>query len=71
VVTRTSSPGWPAVVAKIDDVPVACPIGQSTPGTHECGLAEPDGEGIISRYALRELLDKLDELTALPGTTQR
>lgn len=26
-------------------------------------IPEPDGERIISRYTLRELLDKLDELT--------
>jgi len=27
-------------------------------------IPEPNGEVVITRYSLRELLDKLDELTA-------
>ncbi len=29
-------------------------------------IPEPDGERVITRYTLRDLLDKLDQLTAAP-----
>ena len=29
-------------------------------------IPEPDGERVITRYTLRELLDKLDQLTGTP-----
>ena len=29
-------------------------------------IPEPDGERVITRYTLRELLDKLDQLTGVP-----
>jgi hypothetical protein len=29
-------------------------------------IPEPDGERVITRYTLRELLDKLDQLSAAP-----
>jgi transcriptional regulator with XRE-family HTH domain len=32
-------------------------------GTWQARIPEPDGETVITRYTLRELLDKLDELT--------
>jgi hypothetical protein len=32
-------------------------------------IPEPDGERVITRYTLRELLDKLDQLTATPPGT--
>jgi hypothetical protein len=32
-------------------------------GVWQARIPEPDGERIINRYTLRELLDKLDELT--------
>ena len=38
-------------------------IGDGGFGTLQARLPEPDGERVISRYTLRELLDKLDELT--------
>jgi hypothetical protein len=38
-------------------------IGDGGFGTWQARIPEPDGERIISRYALRELLDKLDKLT--------
>ncbi len=38
-------------------------IGDFGFGVWQARIPEPDGEQIISRYTLRELLDKLDELT--------
>jgi hypothetical protein len=38
-------------------------IGDGGFGVWQARIPEPDGERIISRYALRELLDKLNELT--------
>ena len=36
-------------------------IGDGGFGVWQARIPEPDGERIISRYTLRELLDKLDE----------
>ena len=38
-------------------------IGDGGFGVWQARIPESDGERIISRYTLRELLDKLDELT--------
>ena len=38
-------------------------IGDGGFGVWQARIPEPDGERIISRYTLRELLDKLDKLT--------
>ena len=38
-------------------------IGDGGFGTWQARIPEPDGETVITRYTLRELLDKLDELT--------
>ena len=38
-------------------------IGDGGFGVWQARIPEPDGERIISRYTLCELLDKLDELT--------
>jgi hypothetical protein len=38
-------------------------IGDGGFGTWQASIPELDGETIITRYILRELLDKLDELT--------
>jgi hypothetical protein len=38
-------------------------IGDGGFGVWQARYPEPDGKWIISRYALRELLDKLDKLT--------
>jgi hypothetical protein len=38
-------------------------LGDSGFGVWQARIPEPDGERIISRYLLRELLDKLDQLT--------
>jgi len=38
-------------------------IGDGGFGVWQARITEPDGDRIISRYALRELLDKLDKLT--------
>jgi hypothetical protein len=43
-------------------------IGDGGFGVWQARIPEPDGEWIISRYALRELLDKLDKLAG-EGTT--
>ncbi|HET9969187.1 MAG TPA: hypothetical protein VFQ68_13210 [Streptosporangiaceae bacterium] len=37
-------------------------IGDGGFGTMQARIPEPDGETVITRYPLRELLDKLDEL---------
>ena len=36
-------------------------------GTVQARLPEPDGETVITRYTLGELLDRLDELTTGPN----
>jgi hypothetical protein len=41
-------------------------IGDGGFGTVQARIPEPDGEAVITRYTLRELLDRLDELTAEP-----
>ncbi len=38
-------------------------IGDGGFGTLQARIPEPDGETVITRYTLRELLDRLDELT--------
>ena len=38
-------------------------IGDFGFGVWQARIPEPNGEHVISRYTLRELLDKLDELT--------
>ena len=42
-------------------------IGDGGFGTWQARIPEPSGEIVVTRYTLRELLDKLDELTADPG----
>ena len=42
-------------------------IGDGGFGTVQARIPEPDGETVITRYTLRELLDRLDELTAEPN----
>ena len=42
-------------------------IGDGGFGTVQARLPEPDGEIVITRYTLRELLDRLDELTTGPN----
>jgi hypothetical protein len=42
-------------------------IGDGGFGTVQARIPELDGETVITRYALRELLDRLDELTAEPN----
>jgi hypothetical protein len=39
-------------------------IGDGGFGTMQARIPEPTGETVITRYTLRELLDKLDELLA-------
>ena len=39
-------------------------IGTGEFGTWEARIPEPTGETVMTRYTLRELLDRLDELTA-------
>ena len=45
-------------------------IGDGGFGTIQARIPMPDGEIVITRYALRELLDKLDELMSQPGRDQ-
>ena len=37
-------------------------VGDGGFGTMQARIPEPDGETVITRYTLRELLDKLDEM---------
>jgi hypothetical protein len=39
-------------------------VGDGGFGTMQARIPEPTGETVITRYTLRELLDKLDELLA-------
>ena len=41
-------------------------IGDGGFGTVQARIPEPDGETVITRYTLLELLDRLDELTTGP-----
>lgn len=68
----TSRSAWrlvreePAQVLRLQAFQAAHPqviIGDGGFGVWQARIPEPDGERIISRYTLRELLDKLDELT--------
>ena len=43
-------------------------IGDAGFGVWQACIPEQDGERIISRYMLRELLDKLDEIAGEPGS---
>ena len=42
-------------------------IGDGGFGTVQARIPELDGETVITRYTLRELLDRLDELTTGPN----
>ena len=42
-------------------------IGDGGFGTVQARIPEPDGETVITRYMLSELLDRLDELTTEPN----
>ena len=42
-------------------------VGDGGFGTVQARIPKPDGEIVITRYSLRELLDKLGELTAGDG----
>jgi hypothetical protein len=41
-------------------------IGDGGFGTFQARVPEPDGETVITRYSLRELLDRLDVITGPP-----
>jgi hypothetical protein len=45
-------------------------VGDGGFGTVQARIPKPDGEIVITRYTLRELLDKLGELTAGDGETK-
>jgi hypothetical protein len=58
----------PDQVLRLQEFPVAHPqviIADLGFGVWQVCIPEPRGEHVISRYTLRELLDKLDELTEL------
>lgn len=42
-------------------------IGDGGFGTLQARIPEPHGETVTTRYTLRELLDRLDELTTAPN----
>jgi hypothetical protein len=44
-------------------------VGDGGFGTVQARIPKPDGEIVITRYTLRDLLDKLGELTAGDGET--
>jgi len=66
--TLQAAPGDPDQVPRLhqfrlDHPDVAIAAGN---GWWQARIPEPDGELIITRYTLRELLDKLDQLAAIP-----
>jgi hypothetical protein len=72
VMTPRSWPGLPLVryeqgqAARLQQFRADHPgviVGQYEFGTWQAVIPEPSGETVITRYELRELLDKLDELT--------
>jgi hypothetical protein len=59
------APGEPGQVLRLRRFRAAHPdviIGDGGFGTFQARIPEPDGETVITRYTLRELLDKLDSL---------
>ncbi len=46
-------------------------VGDGGFGTWQARIPEPHGEIVTTRYTLRELLDRLDELTGQPDHAQR
>jgi len=59
-------PDEPDQVLRLRDFRAARPdviIGPGGFGTWQARIPEPDGETVTTRYTLRELLDRLDELT--------
>lgn len=59
------APGEPDQVLRLRRFRAAHPdviIGDGGFGTMQARIPEPNGETVITRYSLRELLDKLDEL---------
>lgn len=46
-------------------------IGDGGFGTFQARIPAPSGENVYTRYTLRELLDKLDEVTAAATGGQR
>ena len=60
------APAEPDQVPRLQRYRAAHPdviIGAGGFGTWQARIPEPDGETVTVRYTLRELLDKLDELT--------
>ena len=60
-------PDEPDQVVRLREFRAAYPhviIGAGGFGTWQARIPEPDGETVATRYTLRELLDRLDELTA-------
>lgn len=49
-------------LARFKDAHPGVIIGDGGFGTMQARIPEPDGETVITRYTLRELMDKLDEL---------
>jgi len=43
-------------------------IGAGEFGTWQARIPQPNGETVTSRYTLKDLLDRLDELTGEPRT---
>jgi hypothetical protein len=58
-------PDEPDQVVRLEEFRAARPdviVGDGGFGTWQARIPEPDGETVITRYTLRELLDKLAEL---------
>jgi len=61
------APDEPDQVIRLREFRTAHPhviIGDGGFGTWQARIPEPDGETVTTRYTLRELLDKLEELTS-------
>lgn len=63
------APDEPDQVLRLREFRAAYPgviIGNGGFGTFQARIPEENGETVVTRYSLRELLDKLDEVTG-PG----
>ena len=67
---RDLAPDEPDQVLRLREFRVGHPdviVGDGGFGTMQARIPEPHGETVITRYSLRELLDKLDEVTTGPA----
>ena len=57
----------PAAAGRVQGRPPDVIIGEAGFGSWQARIPEPNGEAVITRHTLRELLDRPDELTSGQG----